>query len=350
MPKLLADFHHSDLYNSLLTLFEQRLGWEVYRPIGTEWHTAGYWAVYDHPATAAQYLNVGAAEPLDFDGNPITDKQGDAAWLNRDATGSEETGLYKIGKHKAMTFKRATETKWDAVLSSMPQHFPRYEKFVREFCPTAKHIFQQGNMWAVPQGVRNHLNSTGVAPLPGSNHVRYHPEFDLTEYARGSCANRRTVVNLCHYHQPHYQQEFYELERIMTPLGWTFKNHGAGNRDGASDNVARTIRDAGFVWHNKGGGEGYGFNAHCAAAIGRPLISHRSIYNGMTIQSLMTVDGSTYINLDDRSLTHVAIGLENIVHQGLHPVACNDTASNFRAIVDFDAEARQIKAFLENLQ
>src|SRR3990172_6286612 len=53
---VLADFHHAGLLQSLILLFENRLGGNVYRPIGMEWADQGYWKVFDHPATRLQYL------------------------------------------------------------------------------------------------------------------------------------------------------------------------------------------------------------------------------------------------------------------------------------------------------
>lgn len=41
--RVLADYHHHDLFESLAILFEDRLGWELYRPIGMEWFDEGYW-------------------------------------------------------------------------------------------------------------------------------------------------------------------------------------------------------------------------------------------------------------------------------------------------------------------
>jgi glycosyltransferase involved in cell wall biosynthesis len=40
---VLADRHHADLAESLLKLFEDRFGWEVYFPIGLEWADEGLW-------------------------------------------------------------------------------------------------------------------------------------------------------------------------------------------------------------------------------------------------------------------------------------------------------------------
>ena len=43
MIRILADFHHHALWESLRLVFEERFGWELYRPIGMDWFIEGYW-------------------------------------------------------------------------------------------------------------------------------------------------------------------------------------------------------------------------------------------------------------------------------------------------------------------
>jgi hypothetical protein len=59
--KILCDRHHADLLYSLQRLFEDRLGVEVYVPIGHEWWDEGYWqfgACFGDDRLAQQYLIV----------------------------------------------------------------------------------------------------------------------------------------------------------------------------------------------------------------------------------------------------------------------------------------------------
>lgn len=352
--KILCDLHHEQLYESLRILFEDRLGWEMFRPIGVNWYTEGFWKVHDAIDTAQQYLAIGDSEPLDTHGRPVTESHGQGAWINRDAA-PVTSGLYRVGKHKAITLERAKETPWDAVLSSMPVHFNLYENFRRQFCPKAYHIFQQGNMWSPPDGVRNMLNSTGVNPPPGVNHVRYHQEFSLTEFSPGPCKNPRSVLNLMHYQQPRYQQEFDLLASVLEPRGWKFTNHGAGNRDGSCPTpmLPQTIRDHGFLWHNKAGGEGYGYNMHTAMAIGRPILCHRSLYQGMTASQLM-VDG-TCIDMDTYGrrvpgVDVIALASDLGYWASRHTEIAEGCVKHFRSVVDFDAEFASIKDFMGRLQ
>lgn len=346
--KILCDLHHEGLYESLRLLFEVRLGWELYRPIGLDWYHEGFWLVHPHIDTANQYLAIGGAEPLDAHGRPVTQSHGESAWINRTAQDAG-SGVYRAGKYKAITLAAAKEVKWDAIMSSMPVHFPMFERFRQEFCPKAPHIFQQGNMWAVPAGVKNHLNSTKVRPPEGTNHVYYHPEFDLREFSPSLSENPRSVINLCHCHQKNYQEEFFQLERLMKPLGWTFKDHGASNRDGPVPDVAAALRQTGFLWHCKAGGEGYGFNLHNAAAMGRPILTHRSLYNGMTAEDQL-VPGESVVDMDGRSLESVAANLELIAKSDQYPRMYVLTVGNFRSVVNFDKEEQEIRRFLERLQ
>jgi len=57
--RVLADYHHHDLWESMEILFPERLGWSLIRPIGMEWFEQGYWnheRKWHGDAVAKQYL------------------------------------------------------------------------------------------------------------------------------------------------------------------------------------------------------------------------------------------------------------------------------------------------------
>lgn len=345
MARVLADCHHSGLYESLRLLFEVRLGWELYRPIGLDWYSEGYWCVYPHPATAEQFLGVGGAEPLDMHGQPVS-KAGDTAWVNKNSV-EVGSGLYRVGSQKGITLERAKQEKWDIILSSIPQHYPTYEKFRQEYCPEAKHVFQMGNMWGAPGGCRNLLDSTSMPAPPGIHRVHYHQEFDLTPFVPGPCANPRSVLNLMHYQQSTYQEEWHTLKSLLSAKGWVFTNHGAGNDDGPCNDVPEALRNHGFLWHNKAGGEGYGYNAHQAAAAGRPIICHHGLFRGMQVSHLLE-DSVRSIDMDGLSIERVSQRLEEAAtHFSTYRKSVRD---KFAQHVNFDREFVAIKQFLDNLQ
>lgn len=50
-PIVFTDFHHGSLLYSLILLFEKRLRGTIITPIGQEWHTHGYWKIWEQPDT-----------------------------------------------------------------------------------------------------------------------------------------------------------------------------------------------------------------------------------------------------------------------------------------------------------
>jgi hypothetical protein len=345
--RVLADFHHGGLFESLRLLFEERFGWELYRPIGLDWYQEGYWAVYNHLDTAVQYLGMQLTEEY----QDYRRRRPDAEALNQGAMPKGD-GTFVIpsqewGKsHRGVTLSAFREMPFDIMLSSMPAHFRHFERLRSECQPNAKHIFQMGNNWDVPEGCVNLLDSTSSPHAAGIHAVRYHQEFDLNVFRGKTCHQPKSVLNLMHYQASRYAKEFEDFESKF--VGWKFSNHGCGNRDGVVHPVTRipdVINEHGFLWHNKPGGEGYGYNMHQALAMGRPIICHRSLYRGNAIEKLL-VDGVSCFDLDNTSDPLTILNWA--VNDWFQRYA--DTIGIFRKYVDFDAEAEEIKAFLANLR
>lgn len=355
MIRVLADCHHGDLFESLRILFEDRLGWALYRPIGLEWYSQGYWNVYDHIDTAKQYLDISDVCPQSIHGALVTNEHGENAWLNKHTTQLED-GVYVIyspnhgGRwYKGITLDKVRSTPIDIFVSSLPQHFPLYEKLRKETWPNAKHIFQVGNHgWKWPAGMQNLLNSTTMPAPAGVNAVHYHQEFCLKEFCFTECKDPRVVTNLMHYQQHHYAPLFLSLSFYFTHKGgWKFLDHGAGNEDGPVDDVAETIKNSGFIFHCKRGGDGYGYNIHNAFACGRPMIIKGDQHRGQTAAPLFE-HGKTVIDTSVCELPSIIKLLEDAADN--YPDWSRRAYERFRNVVDFDAEFDNIQKFLERLQ
>lgn len=333
------------LLESLYMLFENRLGWEIYRPIGTEWYSEGYWLVFDAMDTAEQYLGLRHGEALKAKqaANPL----GDDPWKN---AGYEQVGegLYEVPsmefaprRYRAITLEAAKATKWDYVLSSTPDHFPRIERFRREYCPTAKHLWQSGNPWSAPEGAKNILNSTAVPMPPELNTVYYHQEFDATNrFIPDPTCRRDTVANLLHYGD---LSRFDHVAEIMPEM--RFLAHGAGNRDRSiPEHIFRdTLRhEVGFLWHAKRD-DGFGFNIHTAAACGKPLICNASALAHQKAGPLL-IPGETAINLD--ALTDEEVAREVRRMRDDYPAVSARVRKRFEEVVDFEDDFRRIKEWL----
>jgi hypothetical protein len=346
--KILTDFHHHALLQSLILLFEKRLKNEIFRPIGLEWYEQGYWNVFPHPATAAQYLSKDQVyKPID--GTPP---------LNQII--EQEKGIYlchDIGEeipNKAIDFKKFKETQFDILIASLPQHIEPFKKLISFYQPRAKLIYQIGNAWNIPRNaVKNVMASAIVPDIPIQvNFVQYHQEFDLnTFYFTHPDPHSKKIYSFinCLNTVDLYKKDwelFLALEKLMPE--WEFKSFGGQCRDGSINNnkvLADKTREATLIFHCKSEGDGMGHVIHNAAAVGRPLITRYSDYKGKLAEPL--IQPYTAILVDQKTPEQIAqeiIQLDHIVNYGksIHQM--------FIENVDFNREVEEIRLFLEHLQ
>ena len=352
-----TDFHHASLLNSLIMLFEGRLGGQVYRPIGTEWYEKGFWHIYDHPATVNQYLGIGGATP---DGSPKLNEvvgdipqDGHFLWYNcRDIEGDKT--------NKAITFDKFMAMNIDIVIASIPQHLEPFKKLCELHPNKPKLIYQIGNAWNIPpDSVKNVMASALIHNIPpGINFVSYHQEFDLSTFYPQPVEkfgyplqNIYSFVN-CFDTQDHFKQDLYlfqELERLMPD--WRFRSYGGQNRDGnmnGSKQLADKMREAKFIWHTKSGGDGFGHVIHNAAAVGKPLIVKKEYYRGKMAEALL-IDGGTCIAIDGLSPADMMEKIEYYCESKRYATLSKMTYENFKRVVDFDKEEQNLRNFLSKL-
>ena len=357
MIKVFADFHHSSLYESLLILLEDRFGWEVYRPIGKSWFDNGYWLIAkpynDNPSTIDQFLGI--RDSIPSDGTPP---------LN--GVVKKEKGVYYIhdvayGRvHKAVTFEQFQNMQFDILLSTYAPHYKTFHDLLK-LQPQAKHVCQAGNNWldVVDWSIaKNMMASCSVRPgqIPsGVNWVSYHQEFSLDTFRYikpeyDGVQNISTFVNALHQ-WPQVLEELSQYENLLSETGFTFNLHGASNRDGSihkQDKIASLMQTSMWGWHVKPGGDGYGHCIHNWAAVGRPLIVHRSQYRGQLVDALLE-DGRTCIDLDVGDFKYNSERIQFMSDPEIHPKLCSDMHQRFVNLVDFDKEAGQLNNFFTGL-
>ena len=294
-------------------LFEDRLGGELFRPIGMEWFDRGYWG-YPHHAreTAAQFLGT---EAYKHPGITLADFMFEAAGF-------------------------------DIILASTPESFYAFRRLAED-CKThgagPAIVFQSGNDWQLPP-CRYLLNSTTLHAPPGCHAVTYHQEFSLTDYYKPSAAEKpgRVISSFMHYNpRPDY---FYALEREMPD--WIFREYGAGGRDGQPADLAWAMRATRYLFHMKPV-EAYGYNTFYAAACGVPIFMRVRQNQHQKIGEVLRA-GETCLDLDDYvSPGHLAdaIRLFDARHEE-HSRAMHEA---FREHVNFDAEEAKIRAWLETI-
>lgn len=341
--KVFADYHHIGLYQSLQLLFEKRLGWELYRPIGEDWATYGYWLIAqpygNHPATIKQYLGIDSL-PWEH-------------YKNLNGNYVLEDNIYHIydpinkSYQKAITLDTFKEMEFDIILSSYQPHDATFAQLQRNYQPKAKHIAQMGNIFQTTE-VKNVMCSTVPYPVPaGSNVVFYHQEFDLDVFRYKEPENRINITNFVNLHPGVVQ---YDQLKNSLPYH-NFKSYGALCPDGTitgERNVAQLMSESVFGFHVKPRGDGFGHIIHNWYACGRPVITNLSDYSDKLAGALL-IDNETCINLesgtDSQNISRIITASEPEMHNQM----CLNAYMRFKEIVDFDTEFERIKMFLSNI-
>jgi len=360
--KVFCDYHHVELFESLRILFEDRLGWELYRPIGLDWHTNKYWSVFK-PIFFEKFLFTARTEQLlALDNNKASflkemqqrDPRGDYVFKNINQTFiwgglySVETLEFPGQKYKAITFDYFKKNKFDIIVSSMYDHVELFEDLKNKYQPQAKHIFQAGNNWP-PHPLAINILSSSKTYQPfnkdKSNIVYYHQEFKLLPPIQKF--NPKSIYNIMHFTQQG-KELFFQLEEELKD--WKFKYCGAGNRDkmlGPDINVINNVfqKEMGFLWHVKKEGDGYGYNIHRAASQGIPIITYKDDFKGMTAESLLD---ENYSCIDLSNTDNLVNRLKEAVFN--YKKYSNKIYLNFINTVDFDYEFRnQLTNFFSRL-
>lgn len=352
MYKVFTDFHHAGLLQSLILLFEKRLGGLVYRPIGREWFDNGFWKVYDHPATVEQFLGIGGNTP---DGTaPLnevvsTDQMKAGYYLCHDIDSGQT--------NRAITYDAFMKSPIDIVIASLPYHIQPFKKLCDIHPNKPKLIYQIGNAWTVEAGLaKNVMASAIIHEVPSDIHfISYHQEFDTNIFKPDGNLNPgqkiASFVNVFNM-QSHFVadwQLFQEVERMMPD--WSFKSYGGQCRDGAigpSSELARVMNDNRFIWHTKAGGDGYGHVIHSVFAIGRPAIVKKEYYAGKFADQLL-IDGQTCITIDGLSPNQIIEKVNYYNEQSRYEALCAGAYARFKEVVDFDKEAIQLQKYFSEL-
>lgn len=348
--RILADFHHQGLYHSLYMLFEKRLGWELYRPIGTEWYTEGYWHVYNHPHTVEQFLGThqGTSKPKDVHNVELPEhERKNLHYVIEDGIYYIQDIVYKT-THRALTLDKFKDMDFDILLASMPQHITPYHKLIELYQPKAKHIFQIGNAWGMQRGAVNIMSSTAPFPVSsGTNAVFYHQEFDTDLFSYRVPEFHNTVHSYVHYMK---KADLMDQVAHLLP-GWKFTRYGAGMTDNIVqvNDMAAAIKRSGFTWHYKPEGDGFGHSIHSSYACGRPAIIWGPQYSGKLAGQLFQ-DQVTCIDAYNKSPAEIADLLEYWSSPNRHIMMCKKAYDKFASIVNFDQEENKIRKFLEVLK
>ena len=359
--RVFCDLHHGDLFWSLHALFEKRLGWELYRPIGVEWFQEGFWKIAEPygnaPDTITQYLGIGGG-PVDLlrrlNGDAYPAPNGPPGVYHVDDPGHPGT------THKAITLAAFKETPFDLIVSTYgPPHDHAYDLLQRLYQPKAKRLAQMGN-WQQQSHVGHVLHSApwtapGAGAPSNQQRLHYHQEIDLDLYKHlppdAGWGDEdpwkpwiSSMVNLLPA-----PQIFASFKAALPEV--TFRAHGVGDNctDGilkGAVEVSAAMRQSHLGWHIKPF-DGFGHTAMGWMASGRAVVTRMDeIHEYGWDAPRLFVPGETCIAVQGWD---VSAGVAKI-RRALEPdelVRMGEAAAaRFAEICDYDAEEEKIREFL----
>jgi len=339
--KILADFHHSSLYSSYLYTLESRLGHEVYRQIGEDWFSKGFWKINRQADTIAQYLATYGYTPTD--GTPSLNQ---VQWVKDGIYYSRDPNTGQI--HKAIEFKTFMEMDFDVIIASIPDHIEPFKKLAE--MKGAKFVFQVGNHFPNfnINDIPNLMSSTMPSNVP-CHSVFYHQEFDTNVFSYEKPVKSKEIHSYMNVmkNYPEALDYFLELEKALPE--YTFKMFGSQNRDGCVtgiDNLAKSMKKARWIFHVKPGGDGYGHVLFNTFAVGRPLIANKRYYEGKLGGTLM--DDKSSIIMDGLTVKELASIVRN--REEINGTMSQLSYTRFKENVNFEKEAKLIDKFLKELK
>lgn len=348
MIKIFADLHHQSLFTSLQFLFEGRLGGQLFRPIGVQWANEGFWEIArpygNDPRTISQFLGI--RDEVKMETPPLNDIE---------TEGKEHYVTKNVPiNHKAVTLEQFKAMKFDILIASIPAHIKPYSELIKQFQPQAKLIFQIGNHFGPIDFdlAKNIMSSTAPFSVPtGTNKVFYHQEFDLNMFSYTPPSNTKNINSFVHClkEKPADYHDYIEYKRLMPDF--EFRSYGASCDDGCAQGeieVAAGMKNSGFGFHLKDGGDGYGHVLFNWFACGRPVIVRKSQYKNKLADKLM-IDGKTCIDLDKGNVEKNIKRIRECSEPERHTKMCEAAHKRFKDTVDFEQDARKIKKFIERL-
>jgi hypothetical protein len=338
LVNVLADRHHAGLLYSLQLLFEDRLGFNLYVPVGHDWWDEEIWRfgnVFGDDRLAQQYLNP----------NPPWERRKnmnglwwctDVEFPNRSIWGIE--------------LEDARDMDWEFTIASVQENQHGFDRFAKEV--GAKSVYQVGNRGQqVDWDLDPLVICSAEAPIYGRG-VLYHQEYSKDETfafvdpAKSDSFQVRSFVNCFDSIHPEFERYQKFQGRLKEHQFFTHGHDGADGLVQPTEAVAANMACAGWGYHDKPQGDGFGHIIHYWASIGRPLIGSAAYYQGLFADHLW-VDGVTCVDLSKHSLDAAArqVDLVSGIPE-MHAEMCVAIRQRLDDLIDFDKEEAEIRSLL----
>lgn len=369
MIRVLCDAIHADLWESLRLLFERRLGWRLYRPIGWDWKEQGIWRFEQHQpygeGVAHQFLDPWPTDtpnhvhghdcwcgPLDR--HEVTEPDPEPGAYTERADTTHPGRMQRL-----VTLEQARSMRWDLVLATLAENEQGLWGFAQEV--GAHYGIQVGNQGAAnlwPLAEFGLLSVTTPGLKPWKPHVYYRQEFDRELFfPDGGALAQPDLVSTrvqCITQTGEYPR-FVRLAGMVPSARFLWYGHCEprderwGGSHETTPGVAESMHETRIAYHAKRWSDGYGHVIHNWFSIGRPVLGTATYYADKLAGPLF-VEGVTSYDLERHSDDEVAAIIRRLLGDEDHWLRmCEASAARFAEVVDFDVEAEAIRAMLENV-
>lgn len=319
----------------MILLFQERLGWDLYRPLGLEWERGGYWLLGGGEPTAIAYLDI----------LPVY-------WMEDDGFWRWPSSLTEA-THKCMTWQQFVDADLDVLIFTHPSHERCWHELRDKYHPKAKVIRVMGNVGEVKQGyAQNIIDTTGLYPGP-ENYVHVHQEFPLDIFEWNPPPEEKVISQYLNFFHKHPMRPWLEAYKAQMPE-YTWKIHGHKEPGADGDGflypvrkIAEAMSASQFVWHIKQ--EGYGHIIHNAFAASRPVITNMGDYIHKTAGAML-VDQQTCINVGGLSVEAGVAKIRHLSDWETISWMCDNVRHRFAQVVDFAADAEKVREFAGRLR
>lgn len=342
---VICDIHHASLFQSLLYLFEKRLGFEVCRPFGRDWWEEGY-VRYPHetdasgPTELATTAILGPSEAESLDPDKIF------------------TSSQKMGRTITLEEAKDRSDEIKYMVASLYATEESFAHFIADCCSRKTILVRQvGNPNEPVRYTRHALCSDTWTydRIKDSHHaILYHQEFstDIFKYVPIDLSrkqkNIKTYVNYIHDNRQLrlWYRQFKQLVSSDKIKCWEHGMHGEDGEFHDLREIAKSMATADLVLSPKNW-DGFGHCVHNAYAIGRPVISRVGDYAGKIAEVLMEDMVSSVLLTGDWKRDKQKV--EYALRDEILPVMCWNARNMFELHVNFDEEEKAIRAWLSEI-
>lgn len=342
--KIFTDFHHGALYFSLHLLFEQRLGWEIYRPIGFDWFHEGFWKIAEPYGnamdTVGQYLDI---NQYGFD---------QYKRLNGEHYVKDDIYYVRDRNHdyyqKSITLEQFKSMDFDIIMPTYSPHDKPYLDLKETYQPKAKMLAQLGNNFQ-RSNLPNVLHSVPFTSHSKQNTLYYHQEID-PRYYKYEKPNPKTKNIYSMVNCLPFANIYLQYKNLLTDVN--MKAYGASCPDGVLDSargVGPMMTEANVGWHLKVDG-GLGHTAMGWFACGRPVIASLSNNKswGKDAQHLFE-PGVTCLDIEANSVKENCKLIRRMLEPEENLQWAERTQKRFNEVINYNEEEQQIRNFLGRL-